>query len=78
MSKSSSILTALPKVKMNCITEANSHILRILCKREGTCFFSSGSEASISSLDLLRGMMEGIRAGGEEKERRFMGVRSEI
>lgn len=65
MSKSSSILTALPKVKMYCMTEANSHIFRILCRREGSCLFCSGSEASISSLVRFRGMMEGLCAERE-------------
>lgn len=65
MSKSSSILTALPKVKMYCMTEANSHMFRILWRSEGSCFFCSGSEASISSLVRFRGMMKGICAKRE-------------
>ena len=52
MSKSSSILITLPKVKMNCITQANSHILRILCKRLVSL---GGSDDSTSSRPRFRG-----------------------
>lgn len=62
MSKSSSILIALPNMKIYCITEANSHMFRILCSIDDSCFFSWGSEASISSRVRFRGMViEGAR-----------------
>jgi hypothetical protein len=61
MSKSLSILTARPKVWMNCITLANSHMFRIFVMRGVSCVgAAAGSAASISSLVRLRGMMAAV------------------
>ncbi len=52
MSKSSSIFTTLPKVKMYCMTQANSHMLRIFLRR---LVSAGGSDDSISSRSRFRG-----------------------
>lgn len=51
MVKSSSILTALPKMKMNCIRFENSQQFLIRCKKLKS---TAGSADSISALPRLR------------------------
>ena len=51
MSKSSSILTALPKMKMYCMIFANSHIFRSRGSKPGS---AAGSDDSISALPRFR------------------------
>ena len=51
MVKSSSIFTALPKMKIYCMRFANSHIFRSLSRMLGS---GAGSDASISSRPLFR------------------------
>ena len=51
MVRSSSIFTALPKMKIYCMRFANSHIFRNLSSMLGS---GAGSDASISSRPLFR------------------------
>ena len=57
MVKSSSIFTALPKMKMYCIRFENSHILR---SRSSMLLSIAGSDNSISVLSRLRETMFGV------------------
>lgn len=51
MSKSSSIFTAFPKMNINCITLANSHMFRIFSM---SGMSPEGSQASMSLRERLR------------------------
>ena len=51
MSKSSSILTALPKMKMYCMRFANSHMFLSRVNSPGSC---AGCDDSISALPRFR------------------------